>query len=282
MSDAFDPVLTARVARWIRRATELWFDARVDGVEHLPAGAFLGVGTHNGGVLMPDMWIWLARYHEERRPTPIRVLAHDMLVRGPRPIARMVARLGAIRAEPGAAERALADGCAVQVYPGGDFDAEKPWSRRNQVCFAGRVGWARLAIRAQVPVVPVVSVGAHETLVVLWDGAALARLLGLDRSRRLQVFPLLLALPWGAFLGVPPFYLPLPAHIEVRVLPPIMPPSDPALADDPRAVEAFDAAVRGAMQVAIDAMACDRLPILGRRAIVERVRRRLRGAGSRP
>lgn len=274
MSDPFDPAFTLRVARWIRRASELWFDARVDGMEHLPDGPFLGVGTHNGGVLMPDMWIWLARYHEARRATPIRALAHDMLVRGPGPIARVVARLGAIRADPGEAERALAAGCAVQVYPGGDFDAEKPWSRRNQVCFAGRLGWARLAIRSQVPVVPVVSVGAHETMIVLWDGAPLARLLGLDRSWRLQVFPLLLALPWGVFLGVPPFYLPLPAHIEVRVLAPVAPPPDATSADDPQVVEAFDREVRGAMQAAIDGMARDRLPIVGRRAIVDRLRRR--------
>ena len=87
-------------------------------------------------------------------------------------------------------------------------------------------------------VVPVVSVGAHETLLVLWDGAPLARALGLDRSRRLQVFPLLLALPWGLFLGVPPLYLPLPAHIEMRVLPAMRPPPDPALLSLPQALSA--------------------------------------------
>ena len=61
---------------------------------------------------------------------------------------------GAIRAAPGEALRTLARGHAVMVFPGGDFDAEKPFWRRDEVRFAGRRGWARLAIRAQVPVVP--------------------------------------------------------------------------------------------------------------------------------
>ncbi len=265
VATGFDPVFTHRVGRVLRAVTEVWFGATVDGLEHIPQGPFLGVGTHNGSVLMPDMFAWFARYFTEPFATPLRVLAHDMLVDAPGPLARTFARMGAVRAGPGAAEQVLAQGHAVMVYPGGDFDAEKPFWRRHQVCFAGRLGYARLAIRAQVPIVPVVSVGGHETLIILWDGAPLARWLGLARRKRLQVFPLMLALPWGLFLGVPPLYLPLPAHIELRALPPIQPPADPSLAEDQGAVRALDAQVRGAMQAALDEMARHRVPFLGRR-----------------
>jgi hypothetical protein len=41
--------------------------------------------------------------------------------------------------------------------------------------FGDRRGFVRLALRTQVPVVPAVSVGAHETLVVLTRGERLFR-----------------------------------------------------------------------------------------------------------
>lgn len=258
-----DPELVARVAPVVRRALGRYFRARTEGLDALPTTAFLGVGTHNGGVLMPDMFLWVASYACARpEGPPMVILAHDWLARSftwP-----TLAKLGAIRAEPDAALAALQRGFAVQTYPGGSVDAEKPFARRHQVEFAGRLGWARLAVAANVPVVPIVSVGAHETYVVLSDGRRIAERLGLRRRLRMPVWPIALSIPWGLTIGVLPIYLPLPTQITLRVLDAIDPRSGEH-DDEEACVRALDRRVRTRMQAALDELARGRIPVLGGR-----------------
>ncbi|HEU4405825.1 MAG TPA: 1-acyl-sn-glycerol-3-phosphate acyltransferase [Polyangiaceae bacterium] len=262
---SYDPAFAGRHGPRLFRALSAYFRARVEGLEHLPEGPFLGVGNHSGGTLMPDTLLWGSGYHVLRGSPPLLVLAHDLMFDAyPRPLARALARLGALRASRERALAALRAGFALQVYPGGDFDAERPFARRHQIEFAGRTGWARLALEARVPVVPVVAIGGHETLVVLTDGRRLARALGLDRRLRLQVVPVSLCLPFGLFVGPLPGYLPLPAQITVRALPPLPAERYPVGAHrDPAAVADLDARVRAALQSCLDAMARARRPLLG-------------------
>jgi 1-acyl-sn-glycerol-3-phosphate acyltransferase len=262
---AYDPAYAARVLPPLWRALRAYFRARVEGLERLPAGPFLGVGNHSGGTLIPDTFVWGAGYHALRGRPPLRLLAHDLMFDAyPRPLARALARLGAVRASRRRALGALDAGFAVQVYPGGDFDAERPFARRHRVEFAGRTGWARLALEARVPVVPVVAIGGHEALVVLADGRRLARALGLDRRLRLQVLPVSLALPYGLFVGPLPGYLPLPTQITVRALAPVATADYPPGAHaDAAAVADLDRRVRALMQAELDAMARARRPLLG-------------------
>jgi 1-acyl-sn-glycerol-3-phosphate acyltransferase len=165
----------------------------------------------------------------------------------PQRLASALAKLGAVRARQDVAAEALRRGYAVQVYPGGDHDACRSFFRRNEIVFAGRKGYVELARDAGVPIVPVVSVGAHEALVVLWDGVPLAKRLGLDRRFRLKAFPLSLSLPWGLWLGPLPGYMPLPTKISVRVLPPISPEGGD--------IDSIDARVRASMQRMADELA---------------------------
>jgi 1-acyl-sn-glycerol-3-phosphate acyltransferase len=253
---AYDPAFVRRHAPRITRLIHRFFRAEVLGMEQLPRGPFLGVGNHSGGVLIPDTLVWLGAYHTSGRETPLLTLAHDQMFDAyPAPLARFVARMGAVRAAPSIALSALRRGHAVQVYPGGDHDACRSFSRRNEIVFAGRKGYVDLARQARVPIVPVVSVGGHEALVVLWDGAALAEKLGTGRRFRLKTLPLSVSIPWGLFLGPLPGYIPLPTKIRVRVLPPVSP--------DEGSVDEIDLAVRSSMQRAADAMARGRRPLIG-------------------
>jgi 1-acyl-sn-glycerol-3-phosphate acyltransferase len=249
--DALDPEFLRRHSGWLTRILHTWFRADVQGMELLPQGPFLGVGNHSGGVMIPDTLVWLGAYHTSGRTPRLLTLAHDQIFDTyPRPVARALARLGAVRARKDVALEALRRGFAVQVYPGGDYDACRSFFRRGQIVFAGRKGYVELAREAQVPIVPVVCVGGHEALVILWDGAPLARRLGLDRRFRLKTLPLSLSVPWGLWLGPLPGYVPLPTKISVRVLPPI-----PAEGDD---LDAIDARVRACMQRAADDMTRER------------------------
>ena len=87
--------------------------------------------------------------------------------------------------------------------------------------FDGRKGFLRLALKHDVPIVPVVSIGGQETALFLTRGEGLARLLRLDRMFRLKVLPISLALPWGLNVGDMLGHVPLPAKITIDVLEPI-------------------------------------------------------------
>ena len=60
------------------------------------------------------------------------------------------------------------------VYPGGDWEVNRPTWEANRIDFAGRRGFVKLALDAGVPIVPVVSVGGQETAIFLTHGERLA------------------------------------------------------------------------------------------------------------
>jgi len=246
--DAVDVEYQRLHAGWLTRALHAYFRVDIDGMENLPEGPFVGAGNHSGAASIPDTLVWIGAYHTSGREPPLVTLAHDgMFDVYPPKLASALGKLGAVRARREIAAEALRRGWAVQVYPGGDDDACRSFSRRNEIVFAGRKGYAELAREAKVPIVPVVSVGGHEALIVLWEGASLAKRLGFDRRFRLRRFPLSFSLPWGFWLGPLPGYLPLPTKIRVRVLPPISTESGD--------IDEIDAHVRSAMQRAADEMA---------------------------
>jgi 1-acyl-sn-glycerol-3-phosphate acyltransferase len=125
----------------------------------------------------------------------------------------------------------------VLVFPGGDLDACKPFSKRYAIDFGHRRGFIRTAIREQVPIVPVVSVGGHHSLYIWSDGRKIANLLRLRRFARSNVAPLGFALPFGVVVGIPLPHLPLPVKVHTRFLRAIHLGLPAAAADDEEAVE---------------------------------------------
>src|SRR5205823_1370763 len=106
------------------------------------------------------------------------------------------------------------------IFPGGDLDTWRPYSKRWEVDFGGRTGYARLALETRVPIVPVAHAGAHETLRVLTSGRGLAKAIGLKRFARANVWPIHLSLPWGLAIGPVP-HIPLPGQFRYLVGEPI-------------------------------------------------------------
>jgi 1-acyl-sn-glycerol-3-phosphate acyltransferase len=137
------------------------------------------------------------------------------------------------------------------VMPGGDLDTWRPYRDRYRVCFGGRTGYARIALMSGVPIVPVAHAGAHETLMVLYDGRWFAERLGLKRITRANIWPVHLSLPWGLAFGPWP-HIPIPAVLRYRVGAPIalsdVPMDDPS----PAAIAELDSRVRRAIQDQLD------------------------------
>lgn len=244
----------------------LYFRARVDGMNNIPdLGPALLVGNHSGGNYIPDSFILgmaFATYFGAERPwfALTHSAAMAMPILGP-----MLKSFGSIPASQENADEALRRGACVLVYPGGDIETYRPWWKRNEVSLAGRKGFIRTALTNEVPLVPVVNIGSHETGIFLSDGQWLCKLLGIDKSLRIKATPIQVGLPWGIWAGD---FLPrllLPAKIEIRVLPEMrFSRSGPeAAADDDYVQECFDDVLR-VMQEAHDEMASRRRwPIIG-------------------
>jgi len=201
----------------------LWkyFKPELRGLERIQPGAGLYVANHNAGLLSPDSFIFgTALYRKFGLEAVPFGLTHEYALALPL-IRDVLVPLGAVRASHENAARLFASQHKVIVYPGGDLDALRPYRHRKRIIFGERRGYIRLALREKVPLIPVVSSGAHETFFVLDDGRWLARALGADRWLRIKVWPLVLSIPWGLTLGPPPPHFPLPRRIEIDVLEPV-------------------------------------------------------------
>ncbi len=207
--------------RWFSKAFMKYYRADVRGIDRIPPGPGLYVGNHNASTLAPEAFIFgtavYERYGIKEAPYG---LGHEIAVRFP--VAHQALMpLGAIRASHENAHKVFAMGRKVLVYPGGDLDANRPFRHRNRIVFGGRTGYIRLALRENVPIIPVVSCGAHSTFVIIDDMRWLARALRIDRLFRLDVWPLTLSIPWGLTVGPPLLYIPFPTKVLIEVLPPI-------------------------------------------------------------
>lgn len=260
-----DPAFLRSVRPVLERFAS-YFRSEVRGFERLPQqGPFLVVGNHSGGQVPPDLPVLLTAWWRERgEDEPVYALFHSFFLGLPGVGAAMV-RAGAIEAAPAEAEAILRRGGILIDYPGGDYEVFRPWWDRNRIEFDNRLGVVRLALRTRVPVVPAVSVGTHETLVVLARGERVAKRLGLDRMFRINVMPLVFGPPFGIVPGGIPTW-PLPAKITVELCEPIdwSAQYGPEAAEDEVVVRACYEELTSTMQATLDRLASKRrFPILG-------------------
>ncbi|NNE72142.1 MAG: acyltransferase family protein [Acidimicrobiales bacterium] len=248
--DRRDPALVEAMLKAVRVGLR-YFDPEVQHFERLPEeGPFLIVGNHSGGMLMPDYWAFLDRWVRDRgAEAPLYALGFDLLFAVPA-AASLLHRVGSVPANRANASALLDRGHPVLVYPGGDQDDYRPWTKRHEIELYGRTGFVKLALRHQVPVVPLVSHGSHDAIIVVTRGDQIADALRLDRLR-IGVFPIVLG-PLGlspVSLAIPPF----PAKVTSRVCEPIdWSALGPDAADDPEVVSRCYDEIHDRMQETLD------------------------------
>ena len=263
---ARDPELVSLLVDLYRMAGKHYFRLEVEGVENVPAsGPVLLVGNHNGGLVPTDSFFTalaiLDRYGPGRA---MYALAHDFIFDDPL-LRSYASRLGMLRAGHESARHAFAAGGCVLVYPGSDLETFRPFRDRNKIVLGGRKGFLELALKEGVPIVPVVTAGTHEQIIVLTRGEWLARLFHAHAWARTEVMPLMLALPWGLTSGFVP-YLPLPAQTTLAFGAPIAwPELGPADAKRPEVLDRCYAEVEGRMQDLLDRLSEGRRFLLGQR-----------------
>jgi 1-acyl-sn-glycerol-3-phosphate acyltransferase len=158
---------------------------------------------------------------------------------------------------------ALAAGRDVALWPGGEVDSLRPWTKRDEAVLAGRTGFIKLAIASGVPIVPIATVGGPDSMPVLFSGRRLAKALQLDKIARLKVFPFAIAAPWGIAPAALP-EIPLPTKIRTAFQEPVKFAKDPSKAKDDDYVERKYEEVQKSIQRGIDELARRRrFPVFG-------------------
>jgi 1-acyl-sn-glycerol-3-phosphate acyltransferase len=242
---------------------DLWFRMEIEGWERIPEPPTLLVGIHSGAPFVWDAWTvgiqWWRHFGSDR---PLHGTAHDALMAAPL-IGDYFRRMGVLPAAADSMTAALAAGRDVALWPGGEVDSLRPWSKRDEAVLAGRTGFVKLAIRAGVPIVPIATVGGPDSMPVLTQGRRLASALQLDKVARLKVFPIALSAPWGISPAALP-EIPLPTKIRTAFQEPVELDDDPERADDDRYVQRKYEEVRQRIQHGMDALARRRrFPLFG-------------------
>lgn len=148
------------VARKLVRALEAIHPVRFDGVENLPSGPALLVGNH--GLLGYETLIFFARIFDETGRLP-RGCADRWFFRVPG-LRDVLVRLGGMYGAKENAHRALDDGHLVVCYPGGAREVFKyDPAHRYRLRWENSRGFARVALRAGVPIVPFAAAGVDDT-----------------------------------------------------------------------------------------------------------------------
>ena len=249
------------LAAW-RVSSELYFRAEVTGLDRIPAtGPVLLVGNHSGGVIIADTFVFAQAFYDHfGAQRPFFQLAHDMVFKLPGARA-LLQRYGTVPASPKNMARALERDAALLVYPGGDHETFRPSWESEEVDFAGRTGFIKLALKHNVKIVPVVAIGGQETALFLGQGGRAARALRLDRLMRLKVLPAAVGPPLGFTVLDLPIRFPLPDKISIEVLEPIDLRDE--LGEDPD-VDAGYELITTRMQDKLTALGEERdLPIIG-------------------
>ncbi len=237
-----DPRLTERAGPLVELLYSAWWRVEPRAIELVPAeGPAVVVANHAG--LLP--WDALVLRHALRRDHPakrdLRPLLDDAACDRPF-VGGTAIRLGAVRASPEAADRLLAEGTLLGVFPEGSAAEGRPWRERYRLGRFGRGGFAKVALRAGAPIVPCAIVGSEEAAPPIARKGWLAELLRI---------PLLAGQP-ALRLG-PAGFLPLPSRWSLRFGQPIPTAAfGPGAADDAAVVAELAERTRLAVQAMLD------------------------------
>lgn len=225
------PLLASAVAssRWIY---ERYFRVRSSGVLRLPEGPAILIANHAGVLPVDGAVLCLDILRNSQPPRIPRPIADHFVPRLPL-ISTLFSRLGVVSGTRANVERLLRNGELVVVFPEGVSGPAKSFRDRYRIQ-NWSVGFAELAIRFGVPVVPVAILGSEESwplvakLGVHWFGAP--------------------------YIPIPASPIPLPVHYEIRYGSPFVLREPASAADDPAAVSnAANAACAALEQLIADA-----------------------------
>ena len=127
-----------------------YHDYRVEGIEHIPVVGRAMIVLHHSLATYDCLLLAASIWHKTGR-APVG-LGHDRLFDVPG-LSTLVKKLGLRRASPENGQDLLEQGELLCVAPGGMREALRPSAERYKVCWEGRRGFVRLALKTQTPMI---------------------------------------------------------------------------------------------------------------------------------
>ena len=154
-----------------------YFRVETHGIEKVPGGRVLLIANHSGQLPFDGAMIGVSMITEARPPRAIRSMV-ERWVPGLPYVSTFMSRVGQIVGTPENCRRLLDAGEAILVFPEGTRGINKLWPQRYRLQEFG-LGFMRLALETNTPIVPVAVVGAEEQAPALVNLKPLAKLLGM-------------------------------------------------------------------------------------------------------
>jgi 1-acyl-sn-glycerol-3-phosphate acyltransferase len=243
-----DPAFLERAAPLLEFLWSKYFRVRLVGLENVPAsGPALLVANHSGGIPYDGTLLMYGIHRDHPQHRRVRPLVANFAFRAGW-MSQVVARVGGVRASSETALPMLSAGELLAVFPEGLRGVGKLYRERYRLARFGRGGFARLAAKAGVPMLPVAIVGAEEIHPVIGKLTTLSAPLGLP------YIPITPTFPWLGPLGL----LPVPTKWTMQIGEPI--PAPPV--DDPQQTSRAAEAVRASIDLMISDLLSQRRSIL--------------------
>ena len=180
-----------------------YFRVETHGIERVPSGGVLLIANHAGQLPFDATMISTAMLLEADPPRMVRGMAEYWVPQLPF-VSEFAQRGGAVAGTPETCREMLEAGEAVLAFPEGVRGMNKLFKDRYRLMEFG-LGFVRLALEAQVPIVPIAVVGSEE------QQPGLANWRGLGRALGMPAFPVTPTFPWLGPLGLLP--LPVKYHL---------------------------------------------------------------------
>ena len=169
-----------------------YFRVVATGLERLPKGRVLVVANHSGQLPFDAAMIGISLMAEPaaKPPRAIRSMVEKWAPTLPY-ISVLLSRMGQVVGTPENARRLLEAEEALLVFPEGVKGLNKLFRKRYQLQDFG-LGFMRLALETNTPVVPVAVIGAEEQAPAFFDAKSIAKLLHMPA---MPITPTILPLP---------------------------------------------------------------------------------------
>ena len=216
----YEPRFAAQVLLPIALAYRYWLRVETTGIERVPEGRVLLIANHGGNTFAWDgAMLSMSMLLDAEPPRVVRGMAEYYLPTLPF-FGTLMHRVGSVVGTPSNCAQLLDRGEAIMVFPEGERGFVKPYTERYQLQRFG-LGFMRLALETDTPIVPVGIVGNEEQSPGLLRSRWLGKLVGAP------VAPITLTFPW---LGLASF-LPLPVKFRLHFGEPLRFDGDPSEED---------------------------------------------------
>ncbi len=154
-----------------------YFRVETTGIEKVPPGRVLLISNHSGQLPLDGAMIGVAMLTEATPPRPIRSMVEKWVPTLPF-VSTFMARIGQIVGTPENCRRLLERDESILVFPEGQKAISKLFAQRYQLQEFG-LGFMRLALETNTPIVPIAVIGAEEQAPAIVDLKPIAKIFGM-------------------------------------------------------------------------------------------------------